>query len=119
MSVRRWSRLAARLGASLLVLTAVTALVGPGTAVPDYGVQAQEAGGETATPGTEGGSQIETAANKDDGGGLLDTVLGVVGGLVWTIAGFLDSWIGHALVGIPLGLYLGLKAIALYLEYYE
>ena len=128
MSVRRWSRIAARIGAFLLVASVVTVFAAPGT-VGLATVQAQETAGEAATTATGNGSQLQTAANaegEDGGGGILGTVLGLVGGvidffggIVGAILGFLDSPIGHALVGIPLGLYLGLKGIALYLEYYE
>jgi hypothetical protein len=130
MHVCRWIRLAGRIGACLLVVSAVTALAGPGPALGSAAVQAQEtANGTTATNATGNGSQIETAASEGDddgGGGIVGSLLGLAGGLfgllggiLGVVAGFLDSTIGHALVGIPLGIYLGLKAIALYLEYYE
>ncbi|WP_424019589.1 hypothetical protein ACOZ4N_09000 [Halorientalis pallida] len=126
MRARRWARLAGRVGACLLVVSAVTALVVSGSAA----VQAQETATGTATAGnaTGNGSQLQTAASDGDdgGGGIVGTLLGLVGGvfgflggIVGAIAGFLDSTIGHALVGIPLGIYLGLKIIALYLEYYD
>lgn len=123
MSVRRWSRLAGRVGALLLVASAVTVLVGPSPAVGSATVEAQETTNGTATAGnaTVNGSQLQTANSDGDdgGGGIVGSLLGLVGGVVGAIAGFLDSTIGHALVGIPLGLYLGLKGIALYLEYYD
>ncbi|MFB6085122.1 MAG: hypothetical protein ABEJ94_12845 [Halorientalis sp.] len=124
MSVSGPSRFAARLGALLLVASAV-ALVGPGPAV----VRAQETTEGTATTATatDDGARIETAASDGGGGGglvsglfgLVGDLIGFLGGIAGAVAGFLDSPVGHALVGIPLGIYLGLKAIALYLEYYE
>ncbi|AQL41826.1 hypothetical protein BV210_03445 [Halorientalis sp. IM1011] len=126
MSVRRWSRIAARIGACLLVASVVAVFAAPGPVGP---ATAQETANGTAADGAGNGSQLQTAANADGdegGGGLLSGLFGLVGGvvgffggIVGAILGFLDSPIGHALVGIPLGLYLGLKAIALYLEYYE
>jgi hypothetical protein len=126
MHVCRWARLAGRIGACLLVVSAVAALVVSGSAV----VQAQETatGTATATNATGNGSQLQTAASDGEDGsdgivgtvlGLLGSLVGALGGIAWAILGFLDSTIGHALVGIPLGIYLGLKIIALYLEYYE
>lgn len=127
MSVCRPSRPAARAGVLLLVVSAVTVLASPGF-LGLVTVQAQEGTNGTTANTTGNGSQLQTADSEgaDGGSGIVGTVLGLLGGLVGAlgglvgaIAGFLDSPIGHALVGIPLGLYLGLKAIALYLEYYE
>ncbi|WP_299263210.1 hypothetical protein [Halorientalis sp.] len=129
MSVRRWSHLAGRVGAVLLVAGAVTVLASSGPGFGSTTAQAQETATEatTAANATTDGSQLQTAeGDGDDGGGIVETLLGLVGGVVGflggvvgVVAGFLDSPIGHALVGIPLGLYLGLKGIALYLEYYD
>ncbi|WP_335999623.1 hypothetical protein [Halorientalis halophila] len=135
MSVRRSSRFAGRLTAALLVGCLLLSIVsGPALAIGAGGLAVQE-NGTAATDGTDSGangSQIETAAGTGGGestgiigsafgfvGGLLGGLGSFLGGLVGALVGFLDSSIGHALVGIPLGIYLGLKSIALYLEYYE
>ncbi|RXK48319.1 hypothetical protein [Halorientalis pallida] len=128
MHACRWARLAGRIGACLLLVSAVTVLATPGAAFGAATVQAQETANGTATNATGNGSQLQTAASDgDDGGGgivgtllgLVDGLFGLLGGVVGVLLGFLDSTVGHALVGIPLGIYLGLKIIALYLEYYE
>lgn len=121
--MRRVSSPAGQVGACLLVACVVlTVAAGPVTTVASTTARAQETTGGTATAAnaTGDGSQLETAASDaEGGGGIVASVLGLVGGVVWAILGVLDSSIGHALVGIPLGIYLGLKAIALYLEHYE
>jgi hypothetical protein len=69
-------------------------------------------GGAEGTDGDDNG----TTESGDGDGGLVGTVLGAVG----TVATFfLESRIGHAIVGIPLGVFLGLKLVAYYLESQE
>lgn len=95
---------------SALVLLVVSLLLAPAVA---GGVPADTGYGQQGTATTDAG----TAGNVTSGGG---GPLGLVTGALGAVGAFLfGTTVGNALVGIPLGLYLGLKAIALYLEYYE
>jgi hypothetical protein len=61
-----------------------------------------------------------TDAGTEGGGGVVATVFGAVGGVFGAIVSFFaDNIIGQAVVGLTLGVYIGLKGLAIYIERYE
>lgn len=94
--------LVGRLAVALLCVALLSTPAAAGTVT--------DAGRELSQQGTA------TTPTGDDTGGPLGVVTGALG----TVGSFLfGTTVGNALVGVPLGLYLGLKTIALYLEYYD
>lgn len=54
------------------------------------------------------------------GGGIVGTVFGAIGGFFGGIISFFaDNIIGQAIIGLTLGIYIGLKGLAIYIERYE
>jgi len=119
----------------LLVVAVLLAGLAVATAAPAGGAVLQTDGNDAGTTADE---QTATGKDSNDGasngtqdgdgdGGPLALVTGALGavasfviGALGAIASFLiESSLGHALVGIPLGIYLGLKILAYYIEYYQ
>lgn len=92
-------------------IAAASGASGPGI---DAGSPAVDSAAVLQTDDGQTDDQNETVAEEpaDDGG-----ILATLGGLVRAVGGFFAyNRIGHALVGLPLGIYLGLKALAIYIE---
>lgn len=92
----------------------------------------QESGNETggnetgeAASGTNNSTGNESA--ESDSGGIIGTITGFFGTIVGFIGGilggilsfFVDNIIGQAIIGLTIGIFIGLKLLAIYIERYE
>lgn len=112
------SLVALALAAGFLVVTAGPAA---GTTAEEPSLtttQQDEVGLLQAETPPENGSATNASAQdgEDGGGGILSTITGILGSVVSFVV---YSRIAHAILGLPLGILLGLKVIAIYLERYE
>jgi len=118
---------------SVVQPVAATAPAVDGQAAPAAGLDAPYLQQGTVN-GTDGDGATGTAAETTTGnessastGGIVGTITGFVGGIVGFVGGilgailsfFVDNIIGQAIIGLTLGILIGLKLLAIYIERYE
>lgn len=88
---------------------------------PDQFQVFQQSANETDGTQSDGnGTAANESSDESSGGGIVGTILGVVGGLFGGIISFFaDNVIGQAIIGLSLGIFIGLKGLAIYIERYE
>jgi len=92
----------------------------------------QESGIETGGNGSDGAASESNNSTgnesaDDSGGGIVGTITGFFGtivGFIGSILGgilsfFVDNIIGQAIIGLAIGILIGLKILAIYIERYE
>ena len=86
------------------------------------GTDGDGAAGTTAQATTASGNESSASS-----GGIVGTITGFAGGIVGFVGGilgailsfFVDNIIGQAIIGLTLGILIGLKLLAIYIERFE